>query len=69
MSVRAGRADLAFYVLVPLLLEEAETVKQQMTLVSENLLNRRQRALYSGIHGRLFKLWGQYEDQIRVNSE
>ncbi|KAK3887054.1 hypothetical protein Pcinc_008819 [Petrolisthes cinctipes] len=60
---RADRADLAFYVLVPLLLEEAATVKQQVTLVSENLLNRRQRSIYISIHSRLFWLWEQYEDE------
>ncbi|MPC90776.1 hypothetical protein E2C01_085776 [Portunus trituberculatus] len=59
----AGRADLGFYVLMPLLLEAAAIVKQQMTLVSENLLNRRQRSIYTSIHGRLFKLWEEYEDE------
>ena len=62
LNGRAGRADLSFYVLVPLLLEEAGTVEQQMSLVSENLLHRRQRSIYTAIHGRLFQLWEKYED-------
>ncbi|KAK3868810.1 hypothetical protein Pcinc_025848 [Petrolisthes cinctipes] len=63
LNGHADRADLAFYASVPLLLEEAATVKQQMTLVSENLLNRRQRSIYTSIHSRLFRLWEQYEDK------
>ena len=63
MNGRAGKADLPFYVLVPLLLEEAATVERQVVLVSENLLHRRQRTMYAAIHGRLFDLWEKYEKE------
>lgn len=61
---KAGRGDLGFYVLVPLLLGEAETVNVQMRLVSENLLTRTHRQQYRHIYGKLFDLWDQYDDGL-----
>ena len=62
LNGHAGRGDLAFYVLLPLLLEEAATVEQQMIFVLENLLNRRERSVCASIHGRIFQLWDKCED-------
>ena len=59
---KASRADLAFYILVPLLLKEARTVTLQMRLVSENLLTKITRKQYSTVHGKLLELWDRYED-------
>ncbi|MPC86232.1 hypothetical protein E2C01_081053 [Portunus trituberculatus] len=39
---------------------EAATVKQQITLVSENLLNRWQMSMYTSIHD---NLWKQHEGE------
>ena len=43
---KAGRTELSFYVLVPLLLAEADTVTVQMRLISENLLTKIHRQIY-----------------------
>ena len=47
---------------MPLLLNDAQTVDLQMRLVSENVLTKITRKQYSTIHGKLFELWGRYED-------
>ena len=59
---RVGKVGAAFYILVPLLLQEAETVELVIQLVSEQSLTRYQRATYRKIHTRLFKLCEEYED-------
>ena len=66
---RACRADLGLYVIIPLLLGEAETVDLQMRLVSENLLHRIHRTQYAKIHGRLFQIWDEYEDGDRTTTQ
>ena len=62
LNDKAGRADLGVYPLVTLLREEAAAVEMQMHLVSENLLNKRNKTKYARLHGRLFELWERYED-------
>ncbi|XP_053381681.1 uncharacterized protein LOC123533370 [Mercenaria mercenaria] len=62
INTRAGRADLGFYLLVPLLRREAETVDLQIRLVSAHLLTRLHRARYARLHGALFDAWDKYED-------
>ena len=47
---------------MPLLLNDAQTVGLQMRIVSENLLTKTTRKQHSTIHGKLFELWGRYED-------
>ena len=45
-----------------LLLREADEVKLQMRLVSENLLTKVHREKYKKIHGKLHELWDKYDD-------
>lgn len=59
---RAGKSDLGFYVLVPLLKREAAVVDLQIRLISDNLLTRHHRKKYASLHGRLFASWDRYED-------
>ena len=59
----ANGSSLQFYVLVPLLRAEAQDVSITVRLVSENLVTRNQRKKYAKIHGRLFDLWDQYEEE------
>ena len=61
---RVGRVGPAFYVLVPLMLQEARTVEIRIQLVSEQSLNRYQRLTYRKTHARLQKLWEEYEDGV-----
>lgn len=69
INTKAGRADLCFYVLVPLLRGEAKVVDQQIRLVSHHLLTRLHRARYEKIHGKLFTIWDQYEDEEITTSQ
>jgi len=69
INTRAGRADLSFYVLVPLLRSEAETVDLQIRLVSENLLTRIHRKQNVNTHGRLFEAWDKYEDDEMTTTQ
>ncbi len=57
INTRAGKADLGFYVLVPLLKKEAAIVDLQIRLVSEHQLTRFHRKKYARVHGRLFDAW------------
>ena len=57
INTRAGRGDLALYVLVPFLRTESETVDLQVRLVTENLLTRIHRKRSIDVHGRLFEAW------------
>lgn len=63
LNSRANGNSLPFYVLVPLLHNEAKDVTVTVRLVSENLVTRNQRLKYKRIHGRLFDLWDKYEDE------
>ncbi|KAH3896526.1 hypothetical protein DPMN_020703 [Dreissena polymorpha] len=53
---RAGRPDLGFKVLVPLLSREAETVDLTIRLVSEHALTRVHRKIFKEVHGGLFEI-------------
>ena len=53
---RAGRGQLQFYVLVPLLHREASLVTLQLQLVSEKKLKWRQRKNTRTMQGRIFSL-------------
>ena len=57
----AGSRSQPFYVSVPLLHREAETVRRQVKLVKEGKLQRYQRVTYRRLQGRFFTLWDQYE--------
>ncbi|KAH3814481.1 hypothetical protein DPMN_142982 [Dreissena polymorpha] len=58
---RSGRPDLGFYVLVPLLRREAETVDLTIRLVSEHALTRVHRKIFKEVQGRLFEIWEKYD--------
>ncbi|KAH3833573.1 hypothetical protein DPMN_106884 [Dreissena polymorpha] len=66
---RAGRPDLGFYVLVPLLRREAETVDLTIRLVSEHALTRVHRKFFKEVHGRLFEIWEKYEDDDMTTTQ
>ncbi|KAH3816248.1 hypothetical protein DPMN_117761 [Dreissena polymorpha] len=66
---RAGRPDLGFYVLVPLLCREAETVDLTIRLVSEHALTWVHRKIFKEVHGRLFKIWEKYEDDDMTTTQ
>ncbi|OWF50848.1 hypothetical protein KP79_PYT13810 [Mizuhopecten yessoensis] len=59
LNGKAGRANLPFYILVPLLLKEGSLVSVQMRLVSESSLQRHQRTTYRRIQGKVAELWDQ----------
>jgi len=59
---RANRASLPFYVMVPLLRDEARDVTVTARLVSESMVTRNQRLVYKNTHGRILALWDAYED-------
>ncbi|XP_064639544.1 uncharacterized protein LOC135495062 [Lineus longissimus] len=60
LNRHARRGNIAFYVLVKLLHEQAELVSIQVRLVQAAKLKRRQRAQYRQIQGRLFAVWDDY---------
>ena len=62
LNQRIARNDVPFYVIVPLLAEEARMVNLQTRIVSENKLCRDQRAKYRQVQGQLFRLWDTYAD-------
>ncbi|XP_056000778.1 uncharacterized protein LOC130048270 [Ostrea edulis] len=68
MIGRAGKAKLQFYVLVPLLMKEANQLSIIMRLVDEQQLTRYQRTTYRRIHGALFELWSEYEENTITTS-
>ncbi|CAC5396059.1 unnamed protein product [Mytilus coruscus] len=55
-----GKANAAFYVLVPALHREAKLVALTVRLVSEEQVIRNQRIRYKELEGRLHQLWDQY---------
>ncbi|XP_052268633.1 uncharacterized protein LOC127870010 [Dreissena polymorpha] len=66
---RAGRPDLGFYVLVPLLRREAETADLTIRLVSEHALTRVHRKIFKEVHGRHFEIWEKYEDDDMTTTQ
>jgi len=69
LNCRAAKASLAFYVLVPLLHQEASLLSVQQQLVSEDKLKRYQRTTYRRIQGRIFSLWEQYQQDDITTSK
>ncbi|XP_069109010.1 uncharacterized protein [Argopecten irradians] len=70
LNGKAGRANLPFYMMVPLLLQEASLVTIQMRLVSQNALQRHQRTTYRRIQGKITELWDDYDaDRISTSGE
>ncbi|OWF49856.1 hypothetical protein KP79_PYT00972 [Mizuhopecten yessoensis] len=61
MNGKAGRANLPFYLLVPLMKKEGEIVNLQMRLVGENLLARHQTTTYKRVQGKIFALWDRLD--------
>ena len=57
----AGSGSQPFYLSVPLLHREADTVRRQVKLVKEGKLQWYQRATYLRLQGHFFTLWDQYE--------
>ena len=62
INAKAGRASIPFYVLVPLLHQEAEHAQLQAKLLSSRKLRKYQRTTYKKLQGRIFKLWERYEE-------
>ncbi|XP_069102162.1 uncharacterized protein [Argopecten irradians] len=69
LNGKAGRANLPFYMLVPLLLKEATLVTIQQRLVSENALQRHQRVAFRRIQGRVHTMWDQYDHDELTTSQ
>lgn len=65
---RVSRVGPSVYVLIPLLLEEADTVDLTIQPVSEMALTRYQRKTYKKTHNELFNLWDAYEDNKITSS-
>lgn len=66
---KAGRSLLHFYLLVPLLRKEANTVDIQMRQVEEQALVRHQRTTYKKLQGRISELWQKYDEKQVKTSE
>ncbi|KAH3739925.1 hypothetical protein DPMN_046615 [Dreissena polymorpha] len=69
INTRAGRFDLGFYLLVPLLRREADRVDLTIRLVSEHALTLVHRKKYKEIHGRLFLIWQRHEDDETTTTQ
>ncbi|XP_069102221.1 uncharacterized protein [Argopecten irradians] len=69
LNGKAGRANLPFYMLVPLLLKEATLVTIQQRLVSKNALQRHQRVAFRRIQGRVHTMWDQYDHDELTTSQ
>ena len=63
LNCQSRRGQQQFYMLADTLYQEAEFVGIQTRLVAENKLKRYHRAKYSELQGRLYDLWGQYENK------
>ncbi|KAH3832659.1 hypothetical protein DPMN_105957 [Dreissena polymorpha] len=61
--------DLGFYMLVPLLRREAETVDLTIRLVSEHAPTRAHRTIFKEVHVRLFEIWEKYEDDDMTTTQ
>ena len=63
-----GKANAAFYILVPALQRESKLVDLQVRLVSEEQVIRNQRSRTLETEGKLSNLWFQYtEEQISAS--
>ena len=68
LNGRAVNGKLPFYVLVPLLHEEARTVQLQQKLLSDSKLKRCQRKKYRTVQAKLFNVWEAYENGEKSTS-
>ena len=62
---RQGRPSMLFYMMIELLHREASYVEQQVQLVSDEKLRRRQRKEYVEVQKKLFKYWAEFEKGTR----
>ena len=60
LNRHAKRGNLAFYLMVRLLHEQAQLVGIQVRMVSEEKLKRRQRKKYRQVEGKLFENLAEY---------
>lgn len=60
LNGRAVNSNVPFYVLIPLLREEAKTLTLQQKLLSNCKLSRCQRKKYRTLQARLFNAWDSY---------
>ncbi len=65
----AGRANIQFYILVPLLRREAEMVTLQTQQVIEAQSLRRHTTRSRRIHASLEELWDRYDDEDIITSD
>ncbi|KAH3820743.1 hypothetical protein DPMN_122492 [Dreissena polymorpha] len=56
-----GRAQLQFYVIVPLLLRKAKLVAIQLQLVSEDAVTRYRENKYNPLDGKIIQCWNKYD--------
>ncbi|KAK3105027.1 hypothetical protein FSP39_015519, partial [Pinctada imbricata] len=69
LNRKAKKANLPFYMLVPLLKEEGSTVELQMTLVNDGLLRRRHRSGYNRVNLDIFQLWEKLDSRLVTTSQ
>ena len=62
LNRHAGRGNLTFYLMVRLLMEQADLVNIQVRLVSERKLKRRQRKAYRSNQGRIAAAWDKFNN-------
>ena len=68
LIANAGRANLTFYLLVPLLRREADLVDITVRLVSEEQILRDTRAKYGRLQQQLQDIWERYgEDELTAS--
>ena len=60
LNRKAQKHNLPFYVLTTILYKEAQVVRLQMHLMSNEKLKRYQKSSYAAIQKHLFKLWDDY---------
>ena len=69
LNQKAGKANLSFYTLIPLIRSECDLVTLQLSLVQDCLLSRRHRKEYSELQNRLEVLWEEYAIKSISTSE
>ncbi|XP_060607799.1 uncharacterized protein LOC132759936 [Ruditapes philippinarum] len=61
LNHKAGRGKLAFYVLIPILHQEAKMVDYTVNLVAQEIICRIRRAVYQSLDKRISELWDDYD--------
>ena len=69
LRAKAGRGQLQFYLLVPLLRKEATLINPQLNLVEEQLLSRCRRKTYKFLHEKTTELWDKLEGGTIITSD